>query len=315
MKNCFLFPGQGAQYPGMGKDLWESSGKVKELFDTASEVVKMNLKDLLFKGSEEELKATDKTQVTVTLVNLAAGIALKERGIEASGCAGFSLGEYSALHEAGVIGLEELFSIVKSRGELMEKASRNLDARAGAGGGRAGMAAVLGLPYEEAVEVLEKLAGEDVYLANHSSPIQIVLSGSSEGLKKARALFEEAGALRYVPLKVSGPFHSPLLEEARIGLKDLLSGFTFKDPARPVYANTSGEAIQSGEEARELCIRQVVSTVLWVKEEESILADDYDRFLEVGPGSVLSGLWKSFTKKIRCRPAGKLENIELLAAE
>ena len=160
MKNCFLFPGQGAQYPGMGKDLWESSGKVKELFDTASEVVKMNLKDLLFKGSEEELKATDKTQVTVTLVNLAAGIALKERGIEASGCAGFSLGEYSALHEAGVIGLEELFSIGKSRGELMEKASRNLDARAGAGGGRAGMAAVLGLPYEEAVGVLEKLAGE-----------------------------------------------------------------------------------------------------------------------------------------------------------
>ncbi len=339
MKNCFLFPGQGAQYPGMGRDLWESSLKVKDLFHLASDVTSMDLEKLLFEGSEEELKSTDKTQIAVTLVNLSARLALKEKGVEADGCSGFSLGEYSALYEAGVIELEDLFAIVKARGELMERASRNLDSRRfrpwgrrsrlpqvpnlgwgcrdnttapGDPGVKAGMAAVLGLEYDEAVGVLKKLKGDEVYLANYSSPIQIVLAGTHRGLEKARPLFEEAGAMRFITLRVSGPFHSPLLEEARAGLKEVLSGYTFKDPVKPVYANASGKAVGSGAEAKELCVRQIVSTVLWVNEEQSILNDGYDRFLEVGPGSVLSGLWKSFYKKIKCKPAGKLEDIEKL---
>jgi [acyl-carrier-protein] S-malonyltransferase len=305
VKTCFLFPGQGAQYPGMGKDLWEASDKVKELFRLASEASGLELSRLLFEGSEEELKATDKTQIAVTLVNVAAGLVCQERGIEPAGFAGFSLGEYTALYEAGVLRLEDLFPIVKTRGTLMEKASRGADTA----GGRAGMAAVIGLGYPEAREAMGKLQGEPVYLANYSSPQQVVLSGTAEGLAKAEAVFKAAGAKRFIVLKVSGPFHSPLLEEARRGLAEALAGYTFADPLHPVYSNVTGKRIASGAEARELCIRQVVSTVVWVEEEASILADGAQRCLEVGPGSVLAGLWKSFSRDLPCLPAGKLEEI------
>ncbi len=308
MRTCFLFPGQGAQYPGMGRDLWESCEAAQELFEIGSEVTGIDLKRLLFEGSEEELQATDNTQVAVTVVNLSAAAALREIGIEADGCAGFSLGEYSALCLAGVLSVRELFAIVAARGRLMEEASRALDGP----DGQAGMAAVLGLSLEEAAPVLDRLREEGVYLANHSSPIQIVLSGTASGLARAQSLFEEAGAMRFVRLRVSGPFHSPLLEQARRGLEEVLEGYPFADPVRRVYANVTGGPVASGEEARRLCVQQVVSPVCWVEEEASILADGYQRFLEVGPGSVLSGLWKSFHKKQKCLPVGRLEDIERL---
>ncbi len=308
MKTCFLFPGQGAQYPGMGKDLWEISGKVKELFRLASDTTDMDLEKLLFEGGEEELKATDRTQIAVTLINVAASTVCQEKGIVPEGFAGFSLGEYTALYEAGVIALEDLFPIVKERGRLMEEASRALDTPGE--GGKTGMAAVLGLGYNEAANVLDTLKGKQVYLANYSSPSQIVLAGSAEGLQEAEKLFKDAGARRFVVLRVSGPFHSPLLEDARRGLEEELARYTFNDPQRAVYANVSGKRIQTGEEARQLCVRQVVSTVRWVDEEQSLLDDGFDRFLEVGPGSVLGGLWKAFTRELPCLAAGKLEAIE-----
>jgi [acyl-carrier-protein] S-malonyltransferase len=305
VKTCFLFPGQGAQYPGMGRDLWEASDKVKELFRQASAASGMEMTRLLFEGGEEELKATDKTQVAVTLVNVAAGMACRERGIQPEGFAGFSLGEYAALYEAGVLRLEDLFPIVKTRGLLMERASRGADTA----GGRSGMAAVLGLDYPAAQAALEKLQGEAVCLANYSSPLQVVLSGTAEALAKAEAVFKAAGAKRFIVLKVSGPFHSPLLEEARRGLEEALASYTFSDPVKPVYSNVTGKRIASGAEARQLCVRQVVSTVRWVDEEKSILADGFQRCLEVGPGSVLGGLWKAFSREVPCLPAGKQEEI------
>ena len=307
MKACYLFPGQGAQFPGMGKDLWEQSEQVKRLFELASDKTGIEMRKLIFEGSEEELKATDKTQVAITLINVAASSALKEKGISASGAAGFSLGEYSALYEAGVIKLEDLFPIVKARGDLMERASRNQDSPSG----NPGMAAVLGLTLEEVSEVLETLEG--VYLANYNSPVQVVVSGSFEGIQKCEAVFEEAGARRVVPLKVSGPFHSPLLEEARAGLEEVLADYDYSDPQIPVYANVTGERITSGEEAKRLCVQQVVSGVRWVDEEKSILADGYDRYLEVGPGTVLTGLWKYVSKEAKCNPAGSLEDINKIA--
>ncbi len=305
MKTCFLFPGQGAQYPGMGKDLWEASDKVKELFRQASEASGMDLKGLLFEGSEEELKATDKTQVAVTLANVAASLACRERGLEPAGFAGFSLGEYTALYEAGVLRLEDLFPIVKTRGTLMEKASRAADTA----GGRAGMAAVLGLGYAEAVKALQAFQPGQVCLANYSSPSQVVLSGTAEGLSAAEAAFKAAGAKRFIVLKVSGPFHSPLLEQARRGLEEALAAVPFADPRAPVYSNVTGKRIASGEEARRLCVQQVVSTVRWVDEEGSILADGFQRCLEAGPGTVLGGLWKAFSKDVPCLPAGKQAEI------
>ena len=305
-KTVFLFPGQGAQYPGMAKDLWDYSGKVKELFEVASESARMDLKKLLFEGTEEELKATDKTQIAVTLANLSASTVLKENGIDAEGFAGFSLGEHSALYEAGIVKLKDLFVIVKIRGELMEKASRSLDSSSG----NAGMAAVVGLSFEKAKAVLSGLENERVYLANYSSPTQVVLSGTAGGLNKAEDAFKDAGARRFIRLKVSGPFHSPLLEDARKGLAELLSGMEYSDPVKAVYANVSGDRIKSGPEAKDCCIRQVVSTVKWVTEEESLLRDGFDTVYEVGPGKVLSGLWRSFNREIVCTPLGTMDAIK-----
>ena len=305
-RTVFLFPGQGAQYPGMAKDLWEYSSRVKELFEYASDTVKLDLKKLLFEGTEEELKATDKTQIAVTLASLAASTVLKEGGINPEGFAGFSLGEYSALYEAGVVKLKDLFNIVKIRGELMEKASRKLDSSAG----NAGMAAVIGLTFDKASSVLEGLKGTDVYLANYSSPTQVVLSGTAKGLNNAEPAFKEAGARRFIRLKVSGPFHSPLLEDARKNLADFLSDIEYSDPVKAVYANVSGDLIKSGEDAKKYSIQQVVSTVKWVTEEESLIRDGFDTVYEVGPGKVLSGLWRSFNRDILCTPAGTLDAVK-----
>ena len=304
MKRCFLYPGQGAQFIGMGRDLWQESDSVKELFAEASEESSLDLERALFKGDEEELKQTEITQVAVTLVNLAAMRYLAERGWESDVCAGFSLGEYSALVDAGILDNKDIFKIVRRRGEIMAEASNSPDSEP------AGMAAVLGLDIEEAEPVFGELDEYDVYLANHSSPTQIVIAGTARALDRADLLFEKAGALKFVRLKVSGPFHSPLMGSARSELAEYLEDVTFIDPSKPVYANVTGKRITSGAEARKLCIEQIVSPVKWVDTEEKLISTGLDHVLEVGPGEVLSGLWKSFTKNIRCRPAGTVDAIK-----
>lgn len=309
MKTCFLFPGQGAQYPGMGRDLWDASAGVKELFRSASEVTGIDLEALLFRGSEAELQATNRTQLAVTLVNAAVARVLAERGVAAHGYAGFSVGEYAALAAAGVIAHEDLFRIVQARGELMEQASRGADTA----GGRAGMAAVVGLA-PEAVSAALQEAGEGVYAANFSSPRQVVLAGTVEGLARAEAACAAAGARRFVRLKVSGPFHSPLIERARERFAEVVANFEFRDPTAPVYANVTGGLVASGAEARRLCVEQIVSGVQWVTEVQSLLAAGYGRFLETGPGSVLTGLLRGFdTGGVECTPVGTMEQVEAAA--
>ena len=305
MKTCFLFPGQGAQYPGMAKDLWEASHKVKDLFKKASEASGMETEKLLFESSEEELKATDKTQVAITLASLCSSAVLKEKGILPQGCAGFSLGEYAALCEAGVIRLEDVFPIVKIRGALMEKAARSLDSHTGA----PGMAAVLGISSEKAAAILDGLAASSVYLSNYNSPSQVVVSGTAAGLEKAEEALRAAGARRFVRLSVSGPFHSPLMADARREFDDALAPFAFSNPAIPVYANVTGRMIRTGSEAKELCGSQLVSTVRWVAVEEALSADSFERFLEAGPGTVLCGLMRALRADARCEQAGTLLSI------
>ena len=306
MRVCFLFPGQGAQFPGMGKDLWDSSTSAREVFQRASRAAGVDLANLLFSGSAEDLQATDKTQIAITAMNVAASAALREKGVTPEGCAGFSLGEYAALHEAGVLPLEELFPIVKVRGELMESASRGLDSEAG----RPGMAAVLGLSAEAVAKAVEPLAADGAFASNHNSPVQMVLSGTSEGLAKAENVLKAAGAKRVVRLKVSGPFHSPLLAEAAAKFGQELTKFHFADPRLPVYSNVTGTRITSGAEARELCAKQIVSPVRWVTVEQSLIADGFTRFFEVGPGTVLSGLFKALKPDADCVPAGRWDDVE-----
>lgn len=308
---CLLFPGQGAQYPGMARDLWESSDRVKDLFKVASDVLAMDMQELLFDSSEEDLKGTDKTQVAMTLASLSASCFLRERGIIPEACAGFSLGEYAALCDAGVLRIEDVFPIVRIRGQLMEKAARSLDAADGS----PGMAAVLGLPAAKIVSTLEPFAGSGVFASNHNSPVQVVVSGTAKGLALAETELKAAGAKRLVRLQVSGPFHSPLMAEARAAFDAALAEFTFADPAVAVYSNVTGKRIGTGKEARELCGKQLVSMVRWVDVQESLLRDGCDRFLEAGPGTVLTGLLKALRPDARCSPAGTLASIRKALGE
>jgi [acyl-carrier-protein] S-malonyltransferase len=300
MKSCFLFPGQGSQYPGMARDFWEKVPAVKDLFTKATEASGVDARKLLFESTEEDLRATDKTQIAITLANLASSTALKEAGVPLQGCAGFSLGEYAALCEAGVIKLQDVFSIVTTRGMLMEKAARSLDTTAGS----PGMAAVLGLPADKVAAVMDSLSGAGVFIANYNSPAQVVVSGTAAGMAAAEKSLKEAGARRFHRLSVSGPFHSPLMVEARRAFDDALAGYAFSDPRIPVYSNVTGRAIQDGAEARRLCGEQIMSPVRWVAVEQSLFADGFDTFFETGPGTVLAGLMKAFQPQAVCHPAG-----------
>lgn len=306
MGNCFLFPGQGAQYPGMGRDLWENSPKVKDVFKYASDSTGMDVEKLLFEGTEEELKSTDKTQIAITTVSLGASALLNEKGITCQAAAGFSLGEYSALTIAGVIQMKDVFPLVKARGECMERNAKKLDT----GSGAPGMAAVMGMDYSAVRDALEGIEG--IYIANYNSPSQIVLSGTSEGLNAAEAPLKEAGAKRVIRLKVSAPFHSPLLREAQEEFAEVLAKVPFSNPEIPIYSNVTAKKIKTGEEAKGLCIKQITSTVMWVEEEKELTADGFSRFLEVGPGKVLTGLYKAFGGNGTCQPAGTFENIQEL---
>src|SRR6056297_1581886 len=205
MQLCFLYPGQGAQYPGMGKDLFQASAAVKELFGLASEACECDTEALLFDSNENELKQTQNTQIAITLMNLSVRRYLLEHGFESGGAAGFSLGEWSAYVDAGVISENEVFPIVMERGRLMAETSQELQA----GGTSSGMAAVIGLPSEQVEEILQRI--EAAFPANYNSMEQTVISGESEAIQTAATQLKEAGARRVIPLKVSGPFHTPLL--------------------------------------------------------------------------------------------------------
>ena len=310
MRTCFLFPAQGAQYPGMARDLWDHSPAVKDLFGIASDATGIDLRQLLFEGTEEALRATDRTQIAVTLANMSAATVLGEHGVTGDAFAGFSLGEYSALHLAGVIGAADIFPIAKARGIAMEAASRASDTP----DGRSGMAAVIGLAPERVEAAIADLTDGSIFIANYSSPRQVVLAGTAGGLRDAEAACKEAGARRFITLKVSGPFHSPLIQDAADRLAEVLAGIPFADPVRPVYANVTGAQVTSGNEARQLCVRQVVCSVRWTDQVGALQAAGYERYLEVGPGQVLAGLFRGFPGRFRCEAAGTLEAIEAATA-
>ncbi len=309
MKNCFLFPGQGAQYPGMGKDLYEASQNVKDLFAKADKVTGRDLKALLFEGTAEDLKKTENTQVAITLINLAIRRYLEDLGITSSGAAGFSLGEFSAMVDTGILTEEQVLPLVIERGEIMAKVAATSPALANG----TGMAAVIGMSSED---VEKTVAGrDDVFPANYNSPVQTVVSGTAAGIEWAVTALKEAGARRVIPLKVSGPFHTPLLDEAKNAFGEYISSLDFNDPKKTLYSNVTGGTVSSGEEARKLSALQIVSPVKWVDIQNSIVSDGFEACIEVGPGKVLTGLWKNIKSDITCYPTDKKEAIDSVAGE
>jgi [acyl-carrier-protein] S-malonyltransferase len=312
----FLFPGQGAQYRGMGIDLLETGmPAVKRLFELASDISGIGMEAMLKEADDETLKRTDISQIGITLADLAAAAYLAEKGIGPVGAAGFSLGEYAALVTAGVIGCEDCFRLVMERGRAMQAAVERLQRERGG----AGMTAVIGLEPEK----VESLAADwqrdglrDLYVANINSPRQTVVSGTAAALGECEKRFAQAGAAMTLPLATSGPFHSPLMAEAAEAFRPALEKTAFNDPRAPVYSNVTGKRIFTGAEAKQLALEHITRPVRWTKEEAAIqAAGGFDLCLETGPGRTLRGLWKDTGFPIKCLGAGTAAEIDRLEKE
>lgn len=302
----FLFPGQGSQSPGMAEDLYDSYDEVKELFSLASDACGRDMKALLFESDADALKETENAQPAIVLASLAAREALKARGLVSGGAAGHSLGEYSAMVDAGVLSPEAALKAVSARGEFMAAAGAGIIAEKG----EIGMAAVVGIGPEAVQEALKGLS--DVWSANENSPIQVAIGGTVAGMKGAEEALKAAGARRIIPLKVSCPFHTPLMEGPAEDMKVFLSDLQFNDPVKPVWSNVKAAPVESGDEARELLVAQVTHPVRWVDLMSSIAGENPESLYEVGPGTVLSGLWGKSGLNGKCIPAAKVGDIETI---
>ncbi len=296
-KKLFLFPGQGSQYVGMGKDFYEKSQKAREIFSRADEVLGFSLTKLCFDGPEEELKLTCYTQPALLTVSY---IAYQLLGIKPDLAAGHSLGEYSALVAAGSLSFEEGLGLVANRGRYMMEA---LPPGAGI------MAAVLGLDYQKVEEGLKSVSSGLVQVANWNSEDQIVIAGEKAAVEEALAVLK---APRSVFLQVSSPFHTILMKPAAEKLKADLDKADFKDPEFPIISNVTTEEIRTGTRARELLGQQIIRPVLWYPSMQKLAETEIELALELGPGKVLTGLLKRISKNWSKPPA--LFNIEDMAS-
>ena len=289
MKIAFIFAGQGSQYIGMGKELYENIPVCKEVFDKGNEILNFDIQNLIFNGNKEELDITENTQPAILLTSIAAKEALEERGIKADVVSGLSLGEYSALVASKAIGFEEALALVKKRGKFMQEA-----VPVGVGS----MAAIIGLSKEKITEALLK-AGEKgvVEIANYNTNNQIVIGGEKEAIDIAKELCIEAGAKRVIELKVSGPFHTSLLEEASIKLGKELEDIEFNEPKTKIISNVTADFIDDKAEIKSLLFNQVKSSVRWSESIEKMLDMGIDTFIELGPGRVLSSFVKEISRE------------------
>lgn len=287
-RTAFLFPGQGSQAVGMGQDFYEAHAFAREIFALAEEITGRPLSRLCFKGPLEELTETVILQPAVTAVNLVCLKALAEKGLAPDLVAGHSLGEYSALAAAGVVSEADALRLVQSRGEVMQRAAEE---RPGA------MQAVVGLSREEVEEIAERVSEQGVVVvANHNTAQQVVITGEKEAVAAAGQEAQEAGA-RVVPLPVSGAWHSPLMEEAAAEFAQVIAATDFGPPACEVVLNVTAAGEQDPERIKEILAQQITSPVRWLETIENMVAQGVTRFVEVGPGRVLSGLVKKIVPR------------------
>ena len=285
---AFVFPGQGAQFVGMGKDLYENNPVAKEMFDKANEILGFNITDLMFNGTDEDLRQTKVTQPAIFLHSV---ILAKTMGDDFNPdmVAGHSLGEFSALVAAGALSFEDGLRLVSARAQAMQKAWEKTPST---------MAAVLALPDAKVEELCASVTEGVVVPANYNCPGQIVISGSIEGVDAACAKMLEAGAKRALKLKVGGAFHSPLMEPARAELADAIAHPDFHAPKCPVYQNVNAEPQTDPKTIKKNLIAQLTAPVRWTQTIQNMIAAGADTFVEVGPGAVLQGLVKKISSEV-----------------
>ena len=299
-KKAFLFPGQGSQYVGMAKDLYENSVEAKEMILTADDALGINLSHIMFHGPVEELKQTEYTQSAIFLHSVVLASII--RTISPESVAGHSLGEYSALVSAGAIQFYDAIKIVRKRGQVMQQSGIDNPGT---------MAAVIGADTDK-VEEICKIASLDgiVQCANFNSPGQIVISGSVKAVHRAMDLCKNDGAKIVKELVVSGAFHSTLMQSAKDKLKSVLDETNFYDAKIPVYANVSAKPVANKDKLKSVLFEQVTSPVRWEETIQNMIADGYDEFYEVGPGKVLQGLLKRINREINCISIDKYVDVE-----
>jgi len=301
---AIVFPGQGSQYSGMGLDFYNSNEKAKSIFDSADKFFGGGLLDVMFKGTEEDLKKTDFTQPAIFTMSVAIFEAIKENLGKPLFFAGHSLGEYSALFAAGAFDLETAIKLVKLRGTLMQQASEKV---------KSGMAAVLGLDLEKIKQLCERAKSFGyISVANYNCPGQIVVSGEISAIEAAEQIAKELGAKRYIKLSVAGAFHSALMQPAADVFKEKINDFTIKDIETPVVVNYTAKEVKKSSEIKEAMINQITSSVRWIESIEYISSKSVDKYVEIGPGSVLSGLIKKIDKSAKIYNIDKLSDINKL---
>ena len=314
-KYVFLFPGQGAQVPGMIKDICDAYPEAKAVVDEVTKITGVDMPALLWESEAAELSRSDNSQLAITTASIAVMAVLKSKGIEPSAAMGFSLGEFPALYAAGVLSFEDVIKVVRQRGQIMQAVCEKI---AGENEGHApGMTAVIGLSPEKVEELASGI--KDAYAANLNSPVQTVVSGTADALAQVEAKAKEAGAKRALRLAVAGPFHSPLMQEAADNFEKAIAGVEFKNPDKILFSNVTGKEAKSGEEIKKNAVLHLTNPVRWTDEEKvlnGLIKSDGDEWvlIEPGVGNVLTGLWgkSGFAESAACTAVNSADSIASL---